>query len=373
MKIYADAARKKFAALCNLYGPPVSYWRLGNAFDTIIDYLENVDASAAAEVGKMVVEQYQASLDKLGGCDNAWFDDFGWWTIATQRGVGKPFLGGVRNELTGFMKECWGRFSANAPYVWDRRPDGKFDDCRPAVLGGVWNEYWAGTSAKYPGPKGADPSKGTLEGIQNTVTNAVYLIAAQRLGRTDPQAKAAADKEYAFLNTWLFSEEPKLWWALTTGQPLGERKARAGFPDRLGVDGRPGLARRRAGGPHELRQGELPAPSGEGEGASERCIDAGRWKWRADVLYHLRRRARWRRDRLRDRDGRLLAEHAVCLEEQPGPGGVDLHPRLHGLGEDQRRRGGEFDRGDRLRPPHQPACYPCSGHRDIEVTGLRAG
>jgi len=214
MTIYADAAKEKFAGLCAQYSPPVSYWRLGNAFDAIIDYLENVDASAAAAAGAMVVKQYQASLDKLGGYDHAWFDDFGWWTIATQRGLGKPFLSGVKDELTGFMTECWGRFNANAPYVWDRRAPGTFDDCGPAVIGGVWNEYWKGTAATYPGPKGADPSTGTLEGIQNTVTNAVYLIAAQRLGRTDPEAKVAADREYTFLSAWLFSEEPKLWWPL---------------------------------------------------------------------------------------------------------------------------------------------------------------
>jgi hypothetical protein len=63
------------------------------------------------------------------------------------------------------------------------------------------------TSLIYPGPKNADPTLGTLEGIQNTVTNTVYLMAAQRLGDTDPNAKAAAEREFAFLFTW-FSKTP---------------------------------------------------------------------------------------------------------------------------------------------------------------------
>ena len=46
-----------------------------------------------------------------------------------------------------------------------------------------------------------------MEGIENTVTNAVYLMAAQRLGETDPNAKAAAERELAFLFTW-FSKAP---------------------------------------------------------------------------------------------------------------------------------------------------------------------
>lgn len=212
--IYAEAATKMFAAVCNQYAPPVAYWRLGNGFDAIIDYLDNVDAQSAPATGAMVIKQYQASLDKLGGYDNAWFDDFGWWTIATERAIGKPFFSGVKDTLTGFRNECWSRFTGNAPYVWDRRAPGSYADYEPAVGGGVWNEYWKGTSSTYPGPKGADPSDGSLEGIQNTVTNAVYLIAAQRLGRSDPAAKAAAEREYAFLNTWMFHTQPELWWSL---------------------------------------------------------------------------------------------------------------------------------------------------------------
>ncbi len=113
----------------------------------------------------------------------------------------------AKKAFAANLSECWSRFTGNAPYVWDRRKPGTFNNCQPAVAGGVWNEYWKGTSLIYPGPKNGDPTSGTLEGIENTVTNAVYLMAAQRLGETDPNAKAAAERELAFLFTW-FSKAP---------------------------------------------------------------------------------------------------------------------------------------------------------------------
>ena len=122
--------------------------------------------------------------------------------------MGKPFFKTeYKNQFREFMSECWKRFTGNAPYVWDRRKPGTYNNCEPAVTGGVWNEYWKGTSSSYPGPKNADPTLRTLEGIQNTVTNTVYLMAAQRLGDTDPNAKAAAERVFAFLLTW-FSKKP---------------------------------------------------------------------------------------------------------------------------------------------------------------------
>ncbi len=209
---YRQAATKIFEWLMQNYDS--SYWILGHSFDTIIDYLDNVDHSKAADVGNMVVKQYQIALNKTGGYDSAWFDDFGWWTVATQRAVGKPFFKpDVKNQFRGIMSECWKRFTGNAPYVWDRRAPGTFNDYRSAVDGGAWNEYWVGTSSTFPGPKDGDPSSGTLQGIQNTVTNALYLVAAQRLGSTDPDAKTAAEREYNFLSNWFWQQQQDpLWW-----------------------------------------------------------------------------------------------------------------------------------------------------------------
>lgn len=226
---YSHAARDKFDALLALYSrndslPPdvrVSFWKLGNTFDTMTDFLDTIDPRGASQLVATVSNQYSASLAVLGGYDNAWFDDFGWWTVATQRARGKAcFDAEAKSELGKIMRECWSRFTGNAPYVWDRREPNSFPDCRPVFDGGVWNEYWRGTSAVYPGPKGADPTKNTLEGIQNTVTNAIYLMAAQRIGQTDPVARQAAEKELVFLFKWFDDRHHPLWWQLEPGMAL---------------------------------------------------------------------------------------------------------------------------------------------------------
>src|SRR5215207_6945788 len=89
---YSSAAREKFEALKKLYASNdtlpggASFWKLGNSFDTMIDFLDTIDNSSAHDVAQMAVKQLYASLKHIdGGFDGAWFDDFGWWSVATQR------------------------------------------------------------------------------------------------------------------------------------------------------------------------------------------------------------------------------------------------------------------------------------------------
>lgn len=222
---YRDAALCNFTALMCLYAKndklstdiQASFWKLGNAFDTMIDFLEIIDASTANDVAEIAVTQLYASLGKItGGFDGAWFDDFGWWSVATQRAQEKPFFdSAAKDQLKGVLSECWPRFTDNAPFVWERRgTTNTFNDYGPFVNGGVWNAYWAGTPAQYPGPKDGNPSDGHLIGIQNTVTNALYLMAAHRLGRTDSAAAADAVREHTFMFTWFDVPEEPLWWQI---------------------------------------------------------------------------------------------------------------------------------------------------------------
>ena len=64
---------------------PEELQKLGNTFDTMVDFLEVIDGSSAGTVVKLVLQQYTASLNQLGGYNAAWFDDFGWWSVASQR------------------------------------------------------------------------------------------------------------------------------------------------------------------------------------------------------------------------------------------------------------------------------------------------
>lgn len=213
---YRKAAGEKFATLKTAYqsndtGQKVAFWKMGNSFDTMTDFLETIDSSSAHDVAQMAAAQFAAST--AGGVDGFWFDDFGWWTVATSRALQKSFFKPDATAIKGILDECWTHFTGNAPFVWERRAPGTFDDYGPAVEGGVWNAYWSGTSDTYEGPKGGDPSTGGLEGIQNTVTNALYLDTAHRLGHTDAAAREAARKALAFFLAWFDDQETPLWWA----------------------------------------------------------------------------------------------------------------------------------------------------------------
>jgi hypothetical protein len=213
---YRQSAVDKFNALKAAYasndpGKGTPFWKLGNSFDTMTDFLETIDSSSAHDVARMAVQQYAAST--AGGVDGFWFDDFGWWSVATSRALEKPFFKADAEAIRGILKVCWKHFDDNAPHVWERHEPRTFDDYAPAVEGGVWNAYWSGTSNEYEGPKGGDPSEG-LEGIQNTVTNALYLNTAHRLGHTDSAAREAARRELEFFLTWFDETETPLWWAV---------------------------------------------------------------------------------------------------------------------------------------------------------------
>ena len=214
---YRGAATRNFEALAEQYNSGTypecqgaAFWKLGNTFDTMIDYLDVVDPGNAKSVESIVKTQFTTSLKCLGGLANAWFDDFGWWTVATQRALQRNYFNTATFKT--IHDECWRQFTENAPFVWQRRTTRQFDAYGPLVNGGVWNAYWIGTSPNFPGPKNGDPANKELIGIQNTVTNALYLMSAQR----DPDSRPAAESEFQFLLTWLTRDlhVPSLWWSL---------------------------------------------------------------------------------------------------------------------------------------------------------------
>ena len=233
---YSEAAHSKFKLLLPAYSAPIvegdprSYWKFGNTFDTMTDFLD-IDATSADAVAKAVVTQYDASLKALKGYDEAWFDDFGWWTIAFERAAQKSYFSKAAPEFRDRMSKCWSRFTVNAPRVWAVHGLHHYDDCGPAVAGGVWNEYWKYTHDSFPGPKDGIPDskdpRQSLHGIQNTVTNAVYLISAQRLGVTDPKAKEDAKREFTFFWDWFHEESNPLWWSQPNGQNAALVRERA--------------------------------------------------------------------------------------------------------------------------------------------------
>lgn len=208
---YRDMANKRFESLL---GQEPDFWKVASAFDTMIDFVAYCSKDPAGDALKAATWAIRYSpFDPAG----IWFDDFGWWTIATARAAATPNFAKSKVQLGAIATKCWSAFSENAPYVWERKKKGTFENCAPAVPGGVWNGYWKGTSDDWHGPKDGNPDSGTLLGIQNTVTNAVNLLSAQVF-----KDDSADKREFGFLDAWLNMPSPNpgpnqykiplLWW-----------------------------------------------------------------------------------------------------------------------------------------------------------------
>ena len=83
---YCQAASERSSSLQQLK-TEVDFCKAASAFDTMIDYVrycpepDSRDVAARAAV-EWVIPYFRDTADKT------WFDDFGWWTIATARAAG---------------------------------------------------------------------------------------------------------------------------------------------------------------------------------------------------------------------------------------------------------------------------------------------
>jgi hypothetical protein len=212
-----------------------NYWTLGNSFDTVIDYFNTVDGSDAQDFGPLVLPAYGRSLGYA-----CWFDDYGWWGIATLKAVQS---GRFDNASTrGFRTIhhlCWAAMEKYGTKVWDNNAGNPaLAPLQPRFPGGVWNCDWSGTSMcgdknnppTLPSECSDNSQGGNLNGIQNTVTNGLFLVLALRLyeATSDPIFLQAAKREYQFLTSWFtVPTEPqnRLLWTLERGALVRERVA----------------------------------------------------------------------------------------------------------------------------------------------------
>ena len=192
---YREPAKTTYVALKEAWEQTRSFfWRLGHSFDSVIDYLATVDRTEASDFAELALTKYLEG----GG---AWYDDFAWWGIAGLRAAQRTDLFGWRSlDFRHFALDSWKTLDGNAPYGWDRADHAKFADYEPLFDGGVWNHVVDDDC--NPSPDGEDK----LCGRQNTVTNALYLVLANRLSLdelvTTPAYLEAANREHSFLQKW---------------------------------------------------------------------------------------------------------------------------------------------------------------------------
>ncbi len=177
-----------------------NYWQLGNAFDTVIDYLI-MNPSKARALADAVILKYAATVHTPSPC---WYDDFGWWAVAAQRALEHPDLWSEDQirQFEAIAVQTWTTMQAGV-FVWDLAPE-IFNEFEPYFDGGIWNYFWTTESVPTMCKTPCAPDTKFFCGRQNTVTNGLYLVAAaMRAADTGDQfSEQAAMREWDFLNNW---------------------------------------------------------------------------------------------------------------------------------------------------------------------------
>ena len=147
-------------------------WRVGNAFDTMTDYLFRFpDAEKSpGYVANWALSRWRCSDVQNSMC---WYDDYGWWGIASAKAFQDKYasiFGPVRSEFQDLAAECWNIMQngkphklykyGGAPNVWANADHGYFASEKPypegswavpRFEGGVWQyEMFKDKRAKCP-------------------------------------------------------------------------------------------------------------------------------------------------------------------------------------------------------------------------------
>ncbi|HEX6368363.1 MAG TPA: hypothetical protein VF006_05490 [Longimicrobium sp.] len=203
-------ATQTYEQLKGNFQSDTSMWRLGNTLDTLLDYVAEVDPTAAGEVAELAMDKFQM-------LDGAWFDDYAWWGIASVKASQMQFPAVPPNKpgpytwnFKRIAQSMWGIMDGNAPYAWERATPADQTAYSPRYEGGVWNGDWPGS--RWNAGFAVQEEGGGLSGIQNTVTNGLYLVLASRLylaSGTEAYLNSAR-REFGFLHTWFDHPDPAL-------------------------------------------------------------------------------------------------------------------------------------------------------------------
>jgi hypothetical protein len=208
---YFEPAKRVFGQIAAAWDDYNNYWRVGNGFDTLISYLLYVDASEVGIAAKAV--DYFNNATKNRGC---WFDDFGWWGLALIRASRHAAHLKVDSQrCLKYASMAWVEMNDNAPRVWDdAKSDPRYKAVAPRFAGGCWNNYFYPHSRCPNDEKPCDPTDGLpgadmLCGIQNTVTNALYLALSARLYAATKRELflVVTKREWEWFSQWFYNSD----------------------------------------------------------------------------------------------------------------------------------------------------------------------
>lgn len=207
--------------------PPdsMAWWIQAEVLASVADYwMLNPNDPSVTSICQQIVEQasknYSAKINPIDAA-GIWFDDYGWWGIAFARLAmyGSGALKGQLNvaNLTALARDCANRnaHGANTWTIATEEQRTKWADRAPVIniptpvdeFSGLWNATFDMLEAVIK--KGWDAS---IAAIQNTVTNANYLLLCMYLAKLD-QAGASdwqrrADLSIQWFKQWIDRYDP---------------------------------------------------------------------------------------------------------------------------------------------------------------------
>src|SRR5580700_2929151 len=138
-----------------------AFWQFANTFQAMLDYA--VNKQDPQELDALAQLAYEIFKQKIVSGQEWWNDDYGWW---------HGFFNAVAENLPPSQKiiyqdaavYCHQIMSHNAPFAWQRASEQLKKSQEPLFPGGCFN-----------GDLIPRDQNGGFQGIQNTVTNALFL------------------------------------------------------------------------------------------------------------------------------------------------------------------------------------------------------
>ena len=201
---YVKAAGDRFELLPEAIWKAKDFWRKGNTFDTIIDYLTIVSDKRAEDIARLILAEH-ARHAQGGLC---LYDDHGWWGIACLRASHAAFFKEHRQDFRTIAENCWNAVHLFGTQAWERVPKDDrtyFAGLAPRHAGGVWNCIYTKAAIPDDCSTPCNPIDGdAIRGFQNTVTNALYFDLCGRafVAYRDQKYRDDGQRIHDFLTCW---------------------------------------------------------------------------------------------------------------------------------------------------------------------------
>jgi hypothetical protein len=158
-----EAALKKYEALWTqvdtIADTTNAFWQLAIGFETLLDY-----CIVAQKDPQDVINKSLAIFNgKINGSTTWWWDDFGWWGLYFMKAstFAPPQERSLYEEAADY---CFNKINDNAPSMWQQADPAVQREQEPLFDGGCFNKALV-----------AESLNDGLQGIQNTVTNVLFL------------------------------------------------------------------------------------------------------------------------------------------------------------------------------------------------------